>query len=182
MRFVNPQRVFAALVLLLGTTGLAAQTADSAQVTKLLADAKAQAASAANDAELLQSYTRSTLSLESHASQIEKIRTHVNDLGRTVSEMKAARGVASNWQQQAIDRIDPLLQEMADSLSTTIKHMNDNPSRIHMQPYRDYAAATYDFANRTAEVIRDFVEYGKVKGRVAELEQKLEIDPNRAGE
>ena len=136
MRFVNPQRVFVALVLLLGTTGLTAQTSDSAQVTKLLADAKAQAASAANDAELLQSYTRSTLSLESHASQIEKIRTHVNDLGRTVSEMKAARGEASNWQQQAIDRIDPLLQEMADTLSATIKHMNDNPNRIHMQSYR----------------------------------------------
>ena len=65
---------------------------------------------------------------------------------------------------------------MADTLSTTIKHLNDNPSHIHMQPYRDYASATYDLVSRTASVVRDFVEYGKAKSRAEDLEHKLEVD------
>jgi len=109
------------LALLVGTTGLLAQPADSDHVTKLLADAKTHATSAEQDAELLKSYTRSGLSLQSHSAQLEKIRGHVNDFGRTINDLKNARGEASPWQQQAIDRIDPLLQEMADTLTATIQ-------------------------------------------------------------
>lgn len=176
MRYIKRKGLYAVLaLLLLGAAGLRAQTADSKHVSKLLANAKTQAFNASEDAELLQSYTRSQLTYTSHAAQLEKIRGHVNELGRTVNDLKAARAEASPWQQVAIDRIDPLLQEMADTLTATIKHMNDNPSRIHMQPFRDYATATYDLTSRMSSAISDFVEYGKVKGRVAELEQKLEM-------
>ena len=182
MRYIHNKWLSAILTLmLLGTASLVAQTEDSEHVSKLLANAKSQAISASDDAELLQSYTRSQLALSSHAAQIEKIRGHVNDLGRTVSDLSAARAEGSQWQQVAIDRIDPLLRELADTLTTTIKHMNDNPGRIHMKAYRDYATATYDLTSRTASTISDFVEYGKVRARVAELEQKLEITPAEAG-
>lgn len=182
MWYIHKKGLYTVLALaLLGATSLMAQVADSEHVSKLLANAKTQAISAADDAELLQSYTRSQLSLTSHSAQIERIRGHVNELGRTVNDLKAARAEASPWQQLAIDRIDPLLQEMADTLTATIKHMNDNPGRIHMQPFRDYVAANYDLTNRAASVIRDFVEYGKVKARVQELEQKLEITAAEAG-
>lgn len=123
-------------LLLLSTANLIAQTEDSEYVSKLLANAKNQAISASDNANLLQSYTRSQLALSTHAAQIAKIRGHLDDLGRTVDELKAARAEASQWQQTAIDRIDPLLQELADTLTATIKHMNDNPGRVHMKAYR----------------------------------------------
>lgn len=179
---MNKNGVYAALVLfLLGTATLVAQSADSEHVSQLLATAKTQATNASQDADLLKTYTRSSLALASHGDQIEKIRGHVNDLGRTASELTAARSEASPWQQQAIDRIDPLLRELAETVTTTINHMNDHPDRIHMQPYRDYVSATYDVANRTATAISDFVEYGKTKARMQQLEQKLEVTPAAAG-
>lgn len=176
MGHINKTRLYAVLALvMLGTVSLLAQAPDSEHVSKLLANAKSEAVNASNDAEQLQAYTNSNISLSSHGAQIEMIRGHVNDIGQTVSELKAARAEASPWQQQAIDRIDPLLQEVADTLTATLKHMNDNPGHIRMQPYRDYVTATYDLTSRTASTISDFVEYGKMKARVEALEEKLEI-------
>jgi len=183
MRFTNRKGLYAVLMLLLlGASQLAfSQRGDSEHVTKLLADAKGQAANALEDADLLKTYTRSKMSLPSHSAQIEKIRGHVNEIGRTVNDLKAARGEASPWQQQAIDRVDPILQEMADTLTATIKHMNDNPTHINMQPYQDYVGATYDLTSRMASIINDFVEYGKKRTRVDELEHKLEVGSAGAG-
>ena len=44
-----------------------------------------------------------------------------------------------------------------------------------MQPYRDYAHASYERATETARVISDFVEYDKVSSRAEDLEMKLEL-------
>ena len=175
---MKPLRItFRALVVgcMLFAPALLAQKPDSANVSKLLADAKTQASKASEDAQRLQQYSRSSLSWESHTMQVKRIRKDVNDLGSTVRDLNAARPEASAWQLVAIDRIGPLLQEMADTLTNTINHMNDNPGRIHTQTYRDYASANFDLASRTSSIISDFVEYGKVKARTEQLERKLEL-------
>jgi hypothetical protein len=41
---------------------------------------------------------------------LDKIKEDVNNLGRTAESLKAARDSASPWQQQAIDRMMPLLK------------------------------------------------------------------------
>jgi cell division protein FtsB len=183
MQSINKKRWLGIFLLFLFAASgfLMAQSADSQHVANLLAKASSQANTAAQDADILQSYTRSKLSLSTHQEQIDRIRENVNALGRTVEDLKTARSEGSPWQQEAIDRIDPLLQEIADTLTATIKHLNDNPSQIHMQPYRDYVTATYDLTHEMAATIRDFVQYGKAKGRIDKLEQKLEMPPSGSG-
>jgi hypothetical protein len=110
------------------------------------------------------------------------MRKHVNDLGRTVKSLNDAKAEGSPWQQEAIDRIDPLLQQMADQLSTTIKHLNDHKNQIHFQNYRDYTAANYELASRTAGMISDFVDYGKAKAKAESLERKLELLGSASGD
>jgi hypothetical protein len=83
--------------------------------------------------------------------------------------------VASPWQQIAIDRIHPLLQELASNTQSTIAKLNENPGRVHLPAYKEYVSAHYDLANDLASMIADFVEYGKTRAKFESLTRKLEL-------
>jgi hypothetical protein len=176
-------RVYGSLAVLsllfaMGSRSMAAQKADSEQINKLFSDARSYALQAEEHAEQLDSYTHSKLSWETHAGQLNQMREHFNDLGKVAKQLTDMRAEGSPWQQDAIDRIDPLLRDWAAQLTATINHLNANQSRIHMQPYLDYTQATYDLSTRTARMISDFVDFGKSRARAASLEQKLELPAN----
>ena len=44
-----------------------------------------------------------------------------------------------------------------------------------MQAYRDYVQASYELANKTAGMIRDFVDYDEAQSKAASLEAKLNL-------
>src|SRR5215471_13567265 len=104
--------------------------AAAADVDQLLQQASAQAFQLRRDSATLESFTRSRVSWQSHAAQINTIRTHVNDLGQTLSQLQAARDSAGKASQQAIDRIQPILQELASNTTSIIEHLNQNPNRL----------------------------------------------------
>ncbi len=166
----------ALFVLVAGPSYATAQTnPDSAQITQLLKQAKSYATQAESDAAELDSYSGSSLQWHTHAQQLEKIRSHVNNLGKLHQQMIDMRHEGSPWQQEAIDRIDPLLRQMADQLTATIEHGNENVNRIHMMKYKNYARATHELATQTARLISDVVAYEKAKSRAEALEQQLEL-------
>lgn len=164
-------------VLLLVPMASVAQTSDSKAINDLLKEAKAHAVLATNDAELLDSYTRATtISWESHAIKLNSMRDHANNLTKDFTELSSLKAQGSAWQQEAIDRIGPLLQEMSKHLSGTINHLNDNKARVHMPPYREYARANQEYMSRTSQLISDFVEYGETRAKADALEARLEVD------
>jgi hypothetical protein len=164
-----------ALACAIGARAMPVQSPDSDEISKLLVEAKSRAILAENDAAELDSFARTRITWESHAHKLRNIREHVNELGKVCKELSDLRAQGSPWQQTAIDQIDPLLREMAHQLTVTINHLNDNQSRVHMQEYRDYAHANYEVAVRTAQVIRDFVDYDEAKSKAGDLEAKLNI-------
>jgi hypothetical protein len=164
-----------ALLLAIGSPLAKAQASDSAEISKLLADAKMHAALAEYDSDTLLTFTNSEIPWEAHAAQIRVISEHVNDLAKVVKQLNEARGHGSPWQQVAIERINPLLRNMADNLNATIKELNDHKDRIQMPEYREYLRANSDLANRTSTVISDFVEYSRAGSRSESLQQKLEL-------
>ncbi len=170
-----PAILFALLFLVAGSSRTYAQTTDSAHINQLFADAQHYAGLAARDGEELESFTRSNLHWESHAQQLEIIREHVNHLGEIVQQLNEARDQGSPWQQTAIDRINPLMHEMAMQLTATIDHLSQNKARVQMKPYQDYARATYEVTSRAARVISDYVKYGQSKSKADAIEQQLEL-------
>ncbi|MHB1021727.1 MAG: hypothetical protein ACYC0Z_04915, partial [Acidobacteriaceae bacterium] len=159
----------------LGGRLVIAQTADSPHINQLLDQAKSHAVLARDDADTLHSYTMANLSWQSHATRLQSMKEHVNELGKVEQELRDAREEGSPWQQEAIDRINPLLKNLADTLTSTIDHLNKNQNRIHLPAYRDYTRANYELANETATVISDFVAYGRAKSKATSLEKKLEL-------
>lgn len=149
---------------------------DSEEVSKLLADAKSEAFELKHDAEIMESFSHSKLSWESHARVIEQIKEHVNAVGRLETKLRNARVTASPWQEQAIDQITPLLNELATYTEAAINHLNANRARLHSTEYQDYLKANYEVASELAALVTDFVDYGKTKNRFEHLRDKLEIE------
>jgi hypothetical protein len=152
-----------------------AQYADSEEISALLTQAKSHVVQMEDDAAVLDSFARSKLSWKSHANKLNQIREHINSLGQVNKQLTEKRTEGSPWQQKAIDQIDPLLHEMASTLTGTINHLNQQPSRIHMREYREYAHSNHELASKTARMIRDFVDYDEAKAEAEALEARLEL-------
>jgi hypothetical protein len=165
----------AALVLLIPIGRIAAQNQDSAEITKLLNDVRNHAALAEDDANTLESFTRSKLHSRTHSTQLSGIKEHVNDLIRDSNELSTMRDLGSPWQQSAIDRINPLLREMASSLTSTMVHFNENLNRTQMKPYRELVLNNQTVIRKAHEIISDFVDYGEAKAKAEALEKDLQI-------
>jgi len=130
------------------------------------------------DAEELKSFTRSNLHWQTHAAKVEEIKKHVNKSGELLAKMQNARSTASPWQQQTIDRIEPMLKDIAATVESTIEHLNKRPQQLQTAPYKAYAEANATLTADLAEVISDYVEYGKARNRSEELAEKLEVPGN----
>ena len=149
---------------------------DSGQIQELLQKAKVESALLELDSHHLVAFQRSRLSWESHAGQLELIKEHVNKVGELEEQLRDARDSGTSWQQEAIDRVNPLLKELADNLETTINHLNDHKSALFASPYPQYVTTNAELATELHEMISEFVEYGKTKQTFQELQQRLELN------
>jgi hypothetical protein len=151
---------------------------DSKEVLSILGDIKTEAIQLRDDADQLKAFTHSTLTWESHARKVEQIKEHVNNAGKSLSKLDSLRGSASPWQQQAIDRTTPLLKELASNVTSTIEQLSKRPALLQTSPYVDYVTANYDVSSNLAELISDYVEYGRSKAKSEELADRLEVPGN----
>jgi hypothetical protein len=160
--------------LVIPATSTAADAPDSEQVSKLLSEAMTMAFQLKEDAVTMESFTRINVSWESHAAAINQIKDHINALGRQEAKLKDAKRTGSPWQQTAIDRITPFLDELTGYTYAVIEHINGEKKHTPAD-YKDYLEANADYATDLAAMIGDFVDYGKTKDRLQHLGDKLEI-------
>jgi len=160
--------------LVIPAASKAANAPDSEQVSKLLSEAKTMAFQFKEDAVTMESFTRMNVSWESHAVAIGQVKDHVNALIRQTDKLKAARSSGSPWQQTAIDRITPFLDELTGYTYAVIEHLNGQKKHTPAE-YQDYLEANADYASDLAAMIGNFVDFGKTKDRMQRLGNKLEI-------
>jgi hypothetical protein len=163
------------LVLTLGYSQNSSQKEDNPEVSRLLVDAKEKAAVLSRDADDMEALTRSAASWQSHAVMLDTIKDHVNDLGHTVEQLNAMRDKAAPWQQKAIDRMLPLMRELASNTTAAIEHIKEHQSQPNVGSYPEYLRANADTAHQLSYIISSFVEYGETKAKLEKLEQRLEL-------
>ena len=148
---------------------------ENPEVARLLEDARDKAAVLSRDADEMETLTRSDVSWQTHASMLDTMKEDVNDLARDVEKLTAARDKASPWQQQAIDRMLPLMRELAANTTAVINHLKEQPSRPTSGEYAQYLRQNSETARELSDMIRSFVEYGQTRAKLEKLEQRLEI-------
>ena len=149
---------------------------DSVEVSGLLSEARTHAAELRQDALEMEAFTRSASSWQTHSAKVSEIRQHVNKMGEVVGSLTASRAYGSAWQQQSIDRILPVLRELASNVEATIDHLNQEGGRRLQSPeYREYLSSSAELASKLAELVTDYLDYGESKIKIQKLTQKLEI-------
>lgn len=147
--------------------------AAAADVDQLLQQASAQASQLRRDSATLESFTRSNVSWRSHAAQVNTIRTHINQLGQTLSQLEAARDSAGKPQQEAIDRIRPVLEELASNTTAIIDQLNQNPRRLTDPTYREFLRANDDLAANLNQQTSDIVAFSRAERRFQEAKARV---------
>jgi len=153
--------IFAAV----GTLLSAAPPPAVGETSSLFQDAKTTAAQLKQDVILMESYARSRPSWRSHADQITRIAQHINKAGELTAQLKKSRAGAEAWHQTAIDRLTPLLQELASNVEEMIKRINKQTDMTDPR-YNSYLKRNEDLATELYNLISDTVDYDKTKAEM----------------
>jgi hypothetical protein len=165
--------ILMALILFSSSSRAFAARQENDQLTQLLSQARDEAVQLAGDADQTESLIRSQASWETHASMLESVKEHVNNMGRIISKLTGARGSGSELQEQAVDRMLPLLKELAANTSAAINYLNQNRTRPPTDPYSEYLRDNAQTAHQLASTISSLLEYEKTMTQMEKLRSKL---------
>jgi hypothetical protein len=167
-----------ALALLAGSVAFSpaakASVAGSDHVPAILSEAKAEASKLQHDAATLESFTRSDLTLESHAYALNTVKDDVNALSALLVKLRDNRGDVAPAQQVALDRIAPVEAELAAATTAAIERLDKAPDGLRLPAYRGYLEAIYGKASQLAALVAEYVDYGRTKASVDRLTNRLE--------
>ena len=150
----------------------------NAEVAAQLDAARNQAYELARDSDEMTSLLISDVSWQAHASMLSRIRDHVNNMGKILEKLQSERDEASPWQQEAIDRMVPLLKDIAANTTAAIEHLNQNQLRPVSGDYKDYLQQNAETAHELADMISSFVKYDRTRATLEALQDKIEMPNN----
>lgn len=116
---------------------LAAPLSDSTTIPRLLDQARHHASEANYDAIVLDSYRLSNLDFRTYAETLRNIQEHANHLFQDYYQLQRLRDGGAPAQQEAIDRLEPLLREMATSLTHTSQMLHEHETQVNMPAFRN---------------------------------------------
>jgi hypothetical protein len=148
------------------------------EVAAQLDAARNQAYELARDSDEMTSLLINDVSWQSHASMLSRIRDHVNNMGKILEKLQSERDEAAPWQQEAIDRMVPLLKDIAANTTAAIEHLNQNQLRPVSGDYKDYLQQNADTAHALADMISSFVKYDRTRATLEALQDKIETPTN----
>jgi hypothetical protein len=176
------------VVALFGSTTLlppnlwaVARNPPNAEVAAQLDAANAEAAELARDADEMTSLLHNDVSWETHATMLNQIADRVNNLGKIAAKLQAEREEASPWQQQAIDRMVPMLKEIAANTTAAIEHLNQNHERPTTPDYVEYLQQNADTSHELADMISAVNQYGRERTKLERLQDKIEAPDSLVG-
>jgi hypothetical protein len=167
--------VLVTMLLLSGSARAIAVREESQQLSQLLGEARDEAAELARDADETESLIRSQVSWDSHAVMLDRVKDHVNNMARIIAKLTETRTSGSQLQEQAVDRILPLVNELAANTTAAINYLNQNKSRPITDPYPQYLHDNADTAHQLSSTVWSLYEYEKSMTKIAKLKGKLEL-------
>ena len=145
----------------------------NAGIEDLLYQAREEAVGLDTDAQDLEALLHSDVTWEGHADELVRVGDHVNRLAAIVEKLQSDRVDAAPWQQASIDRVLPMLREIADNTNKAIEYLGRNKSRPLTGDYATWLRANAESARELADLINDTIKYGETKDRLDRLAMAL---------
>jgi hypothetical protein len=147
------------------------------EANAIFMDVQADARRATSRAARLQSFTENpNLSWETHASQLQELKSDINELGTKLCRLETIRRVLAPWQQREVDQIATTVRLMADNAQDAIVFVNDKPDRLWVPAYRKYVNNLYSEAHDLAHSVQNAVAYANVSREYRDLKLRLGVN------
>ena len=145
-----------------------------AEANNIFQDIQFDAQQARYHADRLQTFARDgDMTWDSHADQLDELKTEVNDMGAKLCRLETIRRVVAPWQQKEIDRIASTLRLMADSTQDAINFGNTHQRDLWLASYRTYANNIFADAQSLANSVDHAVEYARTSREYHELGHEM---------
>lgn len=146
--FAGALRLAALALLVPFASAFAWSKPDAASVSQVLQEVRAHAADANNEANTLDTFVRTNASWQAWAEQLNHVRHHANELFHDYSRLQKIADRGTPNQREAINRMEPIVREMADSLEKTIISLNDNHRGVILPKFKDRIHSDYVTINK----------------------------------
>ena len=148
----------------------------SGRASVLLAEIKKEAAELKLPADTLGTFAGSSqYSWQSHVHYLNRVKDHINAVGKRTAELQQMRDAVLPWQRQAITEVTSHAARVAASTQAAIICLNDNKSRYFAPEYRDHLTIIADSSMDLKDTVDKFLDYGKTQQRFERLQNELEL-------
>jgi K+/H+ antiporter YhaU regulatory subunit KhtT len=156
---------------------------ESRELTQLLQDASDEAQRLAIDAQDTQALITTDKNWITHALALAKIKGHVDNMSLIIDKLSNAQKSGSKLQEEAVQRIIPLVNELSENTQAAIDYLNRNKNRPDSETYREYLEKNAETARQLASVVEALLDYEKSMSEIQKLRSKLtnERPANRPG-
>ena len=138
---------------------------DSKEVTKLLVQAKAQALQLKQDAEILESFTHSDISRQSHACAADQVAADIDALTHQVAKLDEAVKAGSPWQKDAVEHIKPVAYDLVSNADAVIRGINKGGC-LTGGDYADYVRANVTLSDRLLATVKQYVDTSRQREKL----------------
>ncbi|MGA8671739.1 MAG: hypothetical protein WB679_17790 [Terracidiphilus sp.] len=146
---------------------------DSQELATLLEQASDEARELAIDAEDLQTLIGSDQNWLTHALKLAKIKGHLDNMALIVDKLTKTQRSGSELQEQAVERIVPLVKELQANTTAAMNYLNQNKDRPVSDAYKQYLEKNAETARQLSDMISALDDYERSMTVINRIRSKL---------
>lgn len=138
------------------------------EIERLFKQISSNAAIVGKHGDKLESFTRggSRLQYQTHAAELMAAKDAINAMGSDFVQLQELRLGALPWQQSVIDRMEPVLVDLAGHATQAIDRLNEDRRRLPSQEYRDAVGNLSESANQVRNLISVNLDYAQAREKL----------------
>ena len=146
----------------------------SRRASTLLAEIRMETAKLRLDADTLGTFARNPhFSWQTHAFYLDRVKGHINSVGKRIAKLQQIRYAVLPWQQQAITEVTSHAAQVAASTQAAIVYLNENRNRLFVSEYRDHLTTIADRSRDMEQTVGKFHDYEEAQQKVQQLQEEL---------
>ncbi len=143
------------------------------EATTLLKEIRSISGKLKVDAETLESFNLSQLHWQTHGTQLNLVRDHINSIGERLERLQSIKHVTEPWQQSVIDRIVSVGVELRDRTTSAILHLNENQNHLFAESYKDHLTAISDQSEELFDTVRTYLDLAETREKLRQLQERV---------
>lgn len=146
---------------------------DSQELAKLLGQASDEARELAIDAEDLRTLITSDQNWLTHTLKLAKIKGHVDNIALIADKLTKSQRSGSELQEQAVERILPLVKELQTNTTAAMSDLNQNKDRPVSDAYTQYLEKNAETTRQLSDMISALDDYEKSMTEINRIRSNL---------